>query len=235
MSSEIEETRARISARIASIEEKITELARTVDLDEFEERGIQTQSGPLGFYDEIWHSTLELADQMRYEESINSFIEIYRKVIQEKADKNDLPEKVDRSYVDSKMKESEESILNAANEKLDSEFESVQDQIDQIRNNTEAIKQHFEQNSMAIRRELASIKKQFEFNESEKEKEKTYAIHSPPPLRSVAKTKSRAELSPIVLGNAVKNRPVSIHTPYKQHTPFKPELPGLFVSSSNIN
>lgn len=233
MNLEIEKTRSRITTRIDLIEEKFKILMKNIDMDEFQERGIQTQSGPLGFYDEIWHSTLGLADQKKYEESLKSFIEIYRKVIKEKADKIDLPEKVDRSYVDSKIKDSEESILKEVQEKLDTEFQDIQDQIDQIRNNTEAIKQHFEQNSMAIRRELATIKKQFEFNDTEKEKEKTHALYTPSPLRSFPKTKSKTETSPIVLGSAVKNRPVSNHTPYKQRTPFKPELPWLFVNSSN--
>ena len=213
-------------------------------MDDFEPREIQAdaQAGNLGFYNEIWHTTLEQAEQKNYEQSLNSFREIYNSLIQEKADKSELPEKVDRSYVDSKIKEFEVIILNEVQEKLEEEYDQINDQIDQLRNNADAIKQHFEQNSQSIKKEIALLKKLYGVdNDKEEDNVIIPKVHPmrtthsfTPQIRHTAKIRCKSELSPVVLGTPSLRRPLSIHTPYKQRMPFKPELPQLIVGNSNL-
>ena len=241
MLSEIEETRKKIESRFPSIDERIANLRKTIDMDEFEPREIQAdaQAGNLGFYNEIWHTTLEQAEQKNYEQSLSSFREIYNSLIQEKADKADLPEKADRNYVDSKIKEFGVIILNQVQDKLEEEYETIKDQIDQLRNNADAIKQHFEQNSQAIKKEISLLRKYYGVTDKEEDNviPKVHPMRTThtftPQIRHTTKIRCKSDLSPVVLGSPSLRRPLSIHTPYKQRMPFKPELPQLFIGNAN--
>lgn len=228
---EIDSTTSSINARIEAIQAKIRHEETDFEFEIRSADSYQSNSHILDFFDKEWHPSLEKAENGDFNEALKSIEEVYQNLINEKADKSFLSDKSDRNYVDNKIKDLEGEISAKIQHKIADIYQPIQDQLDQARNNSEAIHQYFSQTTMTIRKELQSLRKKYE-QKDEPEVPKLHPISSP--IRHFQKPRSKTEPLCVVLSSPYK-RQMPYHSPLKQKKKVTvPELPELIVSHHDI-
>lgn len=228
---EIDNTSLAINRRIQAIQEKIYQGESDNDFEVRSTDSHQSGSHNLEFFDDEWHPVIEQVDEGHFDESMRLIEEIYKKLVEDKAEKSLLIDKADRNYVDSKIKDVEEDVYIALKQKVEEIYLPVQDRIDQMRNNADAIHQYFTQTSLTIRKELTALRKKYE-QKDEPEAPKIHPISSPP--QHFQKPRSKTEPTCVVLSSPYK-RQMPYHSPLKQKKKVPvPELPELMISHHDI-
>lgn len=127
--------------------------------NEQQQNSIQIAPAQIEFYDENWRDVIEHLKANDKITCYQTLIENFDKQLLSKADLIDLPEKADRQYVDYLISEITCESNKLLKEKLNSEFSGIRDQIEQSRADVKTMKQHFNTQIEALKKELTHYKR----------------------------------------------------------------------------
>ena len=161
----IEATKAKLQERIDSINQRLRR-AQGLSLvsDENEVKLLSDKdleiAGKIQFFDEKWKETLSELKEKHFDEARKFFMTNFDDLLEQKVDLSELPEKADRTYVDSLLDEMNENVDNMLNDLVHQKYDGIRDQIEQAQFNMETLTQQFETNMDVLKRDLIRIKKQ---------------------------------------------------------------------------
>lgn len=130
---------------------------------------IQIAPTQVEFYDASWRDVLESIKQDKRVDCYQAFIANVNSQIDSKADICDLPEKADRHYVDTLLREITFTATTELDSALLTHFQMIRAEMTQAKSNVETIKKHFEENVEVLKNELAEYRKSLTGSEEEHE------------------------------------------------------------------
>ncbi|OHT08449.1 hypothetical protein TRFO_23051 [Tritrichomonas foetus] len=113
----------------------------------------------LEFYDENWRDVIGYLHSNDKVQCYKALISIFDDQMNKKADLAELPEKADRQYVDYLLREISFASKKLLDEQLNTKFSGIHDQLEQTRADVATMKQHFDTQIEALKKELNHFKR----------------------------------------------------------------------------
>lgn len=127
--------------------------------EDHQQNQIQIAPAQIEFYDENWRDVFQYLHDPDKIKSYKAFVDNFSKQLLSKADICELPEKADRQYVDYLLREISFESKKLLDEKLNSEFSGIKDQLEQSRADVTTMKIHFNAQIESLKKELIHFKR----------------------------------------------------------------------------